>query len=54
MLKASALDHIAHNDYLRASVNIGLDVGSRGAFDAAVKLLGGGTMPQILTSHPES
>ncbi len=47
-----ALDHVAHNEYLRASVNVGLDVGSRAAFDAAVKLLGGGTLPEVLTLPP--
>jgi len=49
-----ALDHIARNNYLRASVDVGLDTGSRGAFDAAVKLLGGGTLPQILTLTSEN
>jgi len=47
--ESAALDHIVRGDYLRATVDIGLDAGSRGAFDAAVKLLGGGTLPQTVT-----
>ena len=47
--ESMALDHIAHHEFLRASVSIELDEGSRSAFDAAVKLLGGGTLPEILT-----
>ncbi|MEO8396709.1 MAG: substrate-binding domain-containing protein, partial [Chloroflexota bacterium] len=52
--ESKALDQIAHNNYLRASVDVGLDAGSRGAFNAAVKLLGGGTLPQILTLPSEN
>ena len=48
--ESAALDHISRNDYLRASVEVGLDAGSRGIFNTAVKLLGGGTLPQFLTS----
>lgn len=44
-----ALDEIYNNSYLRASVDIGRSNGSQGALDAAVKLLGGGTIPEILT-----
>ena len=49
-----ALDHISRNEYLRATVDIGLDAGSHGAFSAAVKLLGGGTLPQVLTLPSEN
>ncbi|MEP7290627.1 MAG: substrate-binding domain-containing protein [Chloroflexota bacterium] len=43
-----ALDEIEHGGYLRASVDIARESSSRGALDAAVKLLGGGTLPGVL------
>lgn len=44
-----ALDEILNQNYLRATVDIARGSGSRGALNAAIKLLGGGTLPQILT-----
>jgi ABC-type sugar transport system substrate-binding protein len=43
-----ALDEIYNGHYLRASVDIRRESGSRGAVDAIVKMLGGGTLPEIL------
>ena len=43
-----ALDDIYNHAYLSASVDIARTVRSRAAVDAAVKLLGGGTIPQIV------
>lgn len=47
-----ALDEIYNNTYLRASVDIARNSGSQGALDAVVKMLGGGTLPEILTLPP--
>jgi len=44
-----AQDEIYNNGYLKASVDIARNSGSQGALDAAVKLLGGGTLPEVLT-----
>lgn len=44
-----ALDEIFNQHYLRATVDIGRESGSRGSLNAAIKLLGGGTLPQFLT-----
>jgi hypothetical protein len=46
--ESAALDAIRSDQYLDASVDIERAMGSVGAFDAAVKLLGGGTVPEIL------
>jgi inositol transport system substrate-binding protein len=43
-----ARDEISSGRYLRASVEIAREAGSVGALDAAVKLLGGGEVPEIL------
>lgn len=47
-----ALDEVYNDGYLRASVDIARTSGSQGALDAAVKLLGGGTIPEVLTIPP--
>lgn len=47
-----ALDEIYNHEYLRASVDIARNSGSQGALNAAVKLLGGGTLPETLTLPP--
>jgi serine/threonine protein kinase/DNA-binding LacI/PurR family transcriptional regulator len=44
-----ALDEIFNESYLRATVDVSRESGSRGALNAAIKLLGGGTLPQLLT-----
>lgn len=44
-----ALTNIYNRRYLLASVDIARLEGSRGALDAAIKLLGGGTLPEILS-----
>ncbi len=44
-----ALDEIYHSGYLRVSIDIARESGSRGALNAVVKLLGGGTLPERLT-----
>lgn len=47
-----ALSDIYNQDYLQASVDIARQEGSRGAVNAVVRLLGGGTLPEILTLPP--
>jgi ABC-type sugar transport system substrate-binding protein len=44
-----ALNQIYNQRYLSASIDIARDASARGAVDAAVKLLGGGTLPGIIT-----
>jgi ABC-type sugar transport system substrate-binding protein len=44
-----ALDEVYNDGYLSASIDIARESGSQGALDAAVKLLGGGTLPEVLT-----
>ncbi|HVU12445.1 MAG TPA: hypothetical protein VHD90_14275, partial [Phototrophicaceae bacterium] len=52
--EAQALDDIYQRDYLAASVDTSREAGSRTALNAAVKLLGGGTLAETLLLPPGS
>ncbi len=47
-----ALDYIAAGNFLRGSVNTNRELGSRIALNAAIRLLAGGTVPEIILFPP--
>jgi ABC-type sugar transport system substrate-binding protein len=46
--ESRALDEIRSGNYLRTSVDVGREAGSMSALNAAVKLLGGGSVPETI------
>ncbi len=50
--ESRALSATYNRDFLRASIDIAGRQGSQAALDAAVKLLGGGTLPEVLELPP--